>query len=140
MHEAVLTATSVRKDGKGFQAEIPGEGKQWLNLPDNLVGRVEWKKQYRVGWVKNPKGDRTYYDVRQLNQADPPSQAAPVAKVGNGNGEIDVRSIFGLMHTYNGNLPTIKQMVQDLRNAQAALEIFERGGSAEEFNDFPGDR
>jgi len=96
MHQATLTALSVRQDGAGFKAALPDDGEQWLSLPDNLVGKVEWKSSYNVGWTKTPrKTGGFFYNVKQLNPVNtaPPAAQPPIwnnnhqpPSTGNGNG------------------------------------------------------
>ena len=88
MHQATLTALSVRRDGAAFKAALPDEGEQWLDLPDNLVGKVEWKSSYNVGWTKTPrKAGGFFYNVKQLNPVNTaPPAAGHNSPHANGNG------------------------------------------------------
>jgi hypothetical protein len=100
-----------------------------MSLTDDMAGHVEWKKTYEVGWTKTPRKDGgCFYNVKQLSLV---AEDQPVARAGNGKGEIDIRSVFGLMHSYTGAKPTVLQMLRDLRNAREALEHFHKGTSPE---------
>lgn len=85
MHQAQLTALSVRQDGKGFKASLPEDGEQWLSLPDNLVGKVDWKSSYNVGWTKTPrKTGGFFYNVKELTPAAAPAGHSQPSANGNG--------------------------------------------------------
>ena len=92
MHEAHITVLSVRKDGTAFKADLPGIGEQWVKIPASMVGLLEWKQRYHIGWVKVEKD----YFLQQLINGGPqpptPRIDKPLAHVGhnqpppNGNG------------------------------------------------------
>ena len=66
MHQETVTVLSVRKDGKGFKAALEGEGEQWLTIPPNMLGRIEWKGTYQIGWTKTPRQDGGFfYNLKQ---------------------------------------------------------------------------
>ncbi len=90
MHEVTVTASSVRKDGKGFKATLPEYGEVWLSLPDSLTGTVEWKKTYDIAFVIKPgiKGD--FYNVTKLKEHGAPAKAPNVPAL-NGGPDTPVR-------------------------------------------------
>ncbi len=80
MHQEQITVLSVRKDGKGFKANLTGEGEQWLSIPPNLVGKITWKETYQIGWTKTPRQDGGFfYNLKQLGGA-PNGNVVPMAR------------------------------------------------------------
>ncbi len=85
MHESTVTVLSVRKDGKGFKANLPEYGEVWLSLSDRDIGKIEWKKTYDIAFNVKP-GDRgNFYNVTRIGkpqQANGPVVPPKAADVG----------------------------------------------------------
>ena len=87
MHQETVPVLSVRKDGKGFKAALEGEGEQWLSIPPNMLGRIEWKGTYQIGWTKTPRQDGGFfYNLKALGRSPP--VVAP------SNGHVDVMPVI----------------------------------------------
>ncbi len=85
MHETTVTASSVRKDGRGFKATLPEYGEVWLSLPDSMTGAVEWKKTYDIAFNVKPGTKGNFYNVTQVKEHGAPTPApAPKAPALNG--------------------------------------------------------
>ncbi len=97
MHEATVTASSVRKDGKGFKATLPEYGEVWLSLPDSMVGTVEWKKTYDVAFVVKPGTKGDFYNVTKVKEHGAPAKAPNVPAL-NGGPDVPVYAVDGGPH------------------------------------------
>ncbi len=76
MHEATVTASSVRRDGKGFKATLPEYGEVWLSLPDSMTGSVEWKKTYDIAFSVKPGTKGNFYNVTRVKERGEPVEPA----------------------------------------------------------------
>jgi hypothetical protein len=85
MHQQQITVLSLRKDGAGFKTNLDGEGEQWVDIPENLRGRLEWKGSYQIGWKKNPKKTGGwFYNLTSVGEANQTAGAPPPPAKGNG--------------------------------------------------------
>ncbi len=84
MHETTVTASSVRKDGKGFKATLPEYGEVWLSLPDSMAGAVEWKKTYDVAFNVKEGTRGNFYNVTKIEEHGAPALAPSSAPASNG--------------------------------------------------------
>lgn len=126
MHTATVQVLSVRQDGKGFKAELPGKGEQWLSLPDNMKGQVEWKKSYDIGWTENPRKDGGFfYNIKQLNAKTPPQPTNGHAS--NGKANSDPRQIFvcAIVKEWVGNIP-VGETSTLISAIQSAMDAYDQ--------------
>ena len=76
MHEATVTVLSVRKDGKGFKANVPEHGGEiWFSLSDRDKGRIEWKKTYDIAYNIKPGERGNFYNVTRIGKPSLPQEA-----------------------------------------------------------------
>lgn len=87
MHEATITVISMRKDGKGLKAAWNGE-EAWMEIPDSLRGRFEWKNTYPVQYTTTSKRDGSKgYIIKGLGGgASPAADSGPPNSRGFVNG------------------------------------------------------
>ncbi len=84
MHEATVTATFIRKDGKGFKTTLPEYGEVWLSLPDAMTGTAETGKTYDVSFVINPGIKGNFYNVKKIKERGAPARAPNVPALNGG--------------------------------------------------------
>ncbi len=88
MHEATVTASSCRRDGKGFKTTLPEYGEVWMNLADADIGKIEYRQTYKIAFTvnKTPKG--TFYDVKRIdNPSSPKANPQPNVPALNGGAQ-----------------------------------------------------
>ncbi len=96
MHEVTVTAASVRKDGKGFKADLPEYGEVWLSLPDSMAGTVEWKKTYDIAFVVKPGTKGNFYNVTKVKAHGEPARPSNIPALNGGPKPADIGPHVGM--------------------------------------------
>jgi hypothetical protein len=108
MHEATITVVSMRKDGKGLKAAWNGE-EAWMDIPDSLRGRFEWKNTYPIQYTTTNKRDgSTGYVIKAFaGSSQAPAQGGH-NKPPNGDPEYDLK--IGAQAKFNALAPAMATM------------------------------
>ncbi len=123
MHECTVTVLSVRKDGKGFKANLPEYGEVWLSLSDRDIGKIEWKKTYDIAFNVKPGARGNFYNVTRIEEPQQANgQVAPPKAADVGPHIAMWEKLFFEALVADGSPPIVTTAIEARRLARKTLQ------------------